>query len=272
MAHAINVASFHALDRGAITSASVMVVCPWFSEVARFYLSHPRFDLGIHLTLTSEWDDYKWSPLLGKDSVPSLVGPDGYMWKDTASLRKFARPEEVERELRAQIRKALDAGIRPTHLDSHMFGLWRSPELTAVFERVGADYVLPVLSPRTWCLHKGDVAAVAPGTQRRVWLLDENTNHEGWTDAYVSLVGRLGTGIHQLIVHPGRDDAELAAIMGPRGAWGAAWRQRDAAVLQDPQFYDALRDARVELTTWKEDGAMSVAPSIPTCGTESSGA
>ena len=96
------------------------MTCPWFEEAAEFARNNPAADLGVHLTLTAEWDSYKWGPVLGRRAVPSLVDDRGYLWQTVAQVYEHARLDQAEAELREQIEKALAAGIDVTHLDSHM--------------------------------------------------------------------------------------------------------------------------------------------------------
>src|SRR6202795_3857436 len=119
MSHSVNRATFEALEKGWITSASILVPCPWFPEVARWAKQHPNADLGIHLALTSEWTDLRWGPVSGVGSVRSLVDAQGYFPLDTPDVAKNAKMTEVEYELRSQIDRAKNAGIPLTHLDMH---------------------------------------------------------------------------------------------------------------------------------------------------------
>src|ERR1700675_2217583 len=121
--HAVNAAAIKALESGTINSASLMVPCPWFPEMADYAKSHPDVDFGLHLTLTSERVYYRWGPVASRDKVPSLVDEHGYFhhdWKPTTRIN----PKEVDLELRAQIDRAYAMGIRPTHLDSHQYRLF----------------------------------------------------------------------------------------------------------------------------------------------------
>jgi len=120
VAHSQDMASFEALDRDAVSSASIMVPCPWLTEVADYAKAHPEADLGLHLTLTSEWNTYKWGPIAPRDQVASLLDPQGYLFSTAEEAVRHIKPEEAEREVRAQVETALKMGIRPTHLDSHM--------------------------------------------------------------------------------------------------------------------------------------------------------
>src|SRR5689334_24156457 len=124
VAHSVNAASLDALDHGAISSVSIMMPTPWVTEVAAYAKTHPNADLGLHLTLTSEWQTYRWDGLAPTDKVASLYEPDGTLPNDESIVAKRAKPEEVERELRAQVERALALGIKPTHLDSHMGSLF----------------------------------------------------------------------------------------------------------------------------------------------------
>src|SRR5579872_41777 len=107
VAHSEDAASFDALDKRAVTSASIMVPCPWLTEVADYAKSHPDADLGLHLTLTSEWQTYRWGPVAPADKVPSLLDSSGYLWPETEPGKKHIRADEAEREIRAQIEHAL---------------------------------------------------------------------------------------------------------------------------------------------------------------------
>src|SRR6202162_3459040 len=106
VAHSEDAASFDALDKHAVTSASIMVPCPWLNEVAAYAKSHPDADLGLHLTLTSEWKTYRWGPVESKDKVLSLLDPAGYLWADTPQAVAAIKVDEAEREIRAQIERA----------------------------------------------------------------------------------------------------------------------------------------------------------------------
>ena len=136
VAHSQDAASFDALDRHAATSASIMIPCPWLTEVADYAKAHPDADLGLHLTLTAEWKTYHWGPIESKDKVPSLLGPDGYLWPEVAPAVQHIKADDAERELRAQVEHAIAVGIHPTHLDSHMGVLFSRPDLMAAYVKV----------------------------------------------------------------------------------------------------------------------------------------
>ena len=145
MCHAENVASFDALLNGVATSATVMMPCPWVPEVVQWKKEHPEADLGIHLTLTSEWKRYRWGPLLGRELVPSLVDEQGYMWPDCEPLWQHVKVDEAYRECRAQVEMAIQLGLDPTHLDNHMGSIQLHPQLwEGVYLRLAKEFNLPV--------------------------------------------------------------------------------------------------------------------------------
>src|SRR5579859_4562066 len=146
VAHSVDMASFTALGQKAVSSASVMVPCPWLSEVAAYAKAHPDADLGLHLTLTSEWETDRWGPVESKDKVQSLLDPSGYLWPTTPDAVRNIKVDEAEREIRAQVERAIALGIHPTHLDSHMGALFSRPDLFAMYVKVAHEYELPFLA------------------------------------------------------------------------------------------------------------------------------
>jgi predicted glycoside hydrolase/deacetylase ChbG (UPF0249 family) len=142
--HAANAAAIDALENGLATSATIMVPCPWFPEIAAYAKAHPNADFGLHLTHTSEWRGYKWGPVASKTEVPGLVDPQGYLWPDIMNVYARATPEQAYTEARAQIRKALDAGVDVTHLDSHMGALQYSEQYFQVYRRLAKEFDLPL--------------------------------------------------------------------------------------------------------------------------------
>ncbi len=154
MCHGSN-AAFIELSRAAkVTCGSVMVPCPWFPEIASAAAEDATLDLGVHLTLTSEWPQYRWAPITTHSRASGLIDEHGYFPRNCLALREHVDAEAVEVELRAQIDRALDAGIDVTHLDTHM-GAALVPELVDVYVRLGFDYRLPVLLPRDAASYTG---------------------------------------------------------------------------------------------------------------------
>src|SRR6195256_5042297 len=148
--HSVNAATIRALDTGLVNSASIMVPCPWFPEIADYARAHPAVDFGLHLTLTSERVYYRWGPVAPRDRVASLVDENGYFWHDWTAATRI-EPKDAEVELRAQIERAYAMGIRPTHLDSHQYRLYdNGKEIFEALLRVAHEKKLPFFVARDW--------------------------------------------------------------------------------------------------------------------------
>jgi chitin disaccharide deacetylase len=254
VAHSEDAASFDALDKRAVTSASIMVPCPWLNEVAAYAKEHPDADLGLHLTLTSEWKTYRWGPVESKDKVPSLLDPSGYLWPETDQAARNLKPEEAERELRAQIERAVAMGIHPTHLDSHMGVLFSRLELFAVYVKVAREYKLPFLAVRSPDAPKELLSLLSDQDPvlDSVLIADPKVAATDWKRFYSNAIKNLKPGVTEIIVHLGHDDAELQAVMVDHPDYGAAWRQRDYDVVTSPEFKKALAENHVILIKWKD--------------------
>jgi predicted glycoside hydrolase/deacetylase ChbG (UPF0249 family) len=254
VAHSVDAASFEALDKTAVTSASVMVPCPWLTEVAAYAKNHPDADLGLHLTLTSEWKIYRWGPVESKDKVPSLLDPAGYLWSEVAPAARNIKPEEAEREIRAQVEHAVAAGIHPTHLDTHMGTLIATPQLFAVFAKIAHEYNLPFLAPKQLAERGPLHSALAEKDilLDSVVMANPSVHADAWMDFYSDAIKNLKPGLTEMIVHLGHDDAELQAVMVDHPDYGAAWRQRDYDFVTSAEFKRVLQGNNVILVKWKD--------------------
>lgn len=253
--HAVNAAAMKALQGGTINSASLMVACPWFPEMADYAKSHPDADLGLHLTLTSERVYYRWGPVAPADKVPSLVDENGYFHHDWEHGERV-NPKEVELELRAQIERALAMGVRPTHLDSHQYRLiMNGKELFDVMLRVAHEYKLPVFVNRDWfAAHPYLETSLGPGdvVLDHTVTIEPEVPPEKWAQFYLTALKNLKPGVTEFVIHPGYDDEELRAATRERPSWGAAWRQRDFDFFTSDQFRATLAQQKIQLVTWRE--------------------
>jgi chitin disaccharide deacetylase len=253
--HSVNAAAIRALQGGTINSASMMVPCPWFPEIADYAKSHPDADFGLHLTLTSERVYYRWGPVAPADKVPSLVDLNGYFhhdWEDGQHINA----KEVEVELRAQIERALAMGVRPTHLDSHQYRLiMNGKELFDTMLRVAHDYKLPVFVNRDWFAdHPYLQASLGPSdiVLDHTVTIEPGIPPEKWAEFYLTALKNLKPGVTEFVIHPGYDDDELRAATRERPTWGSAWRQRDFDFFTSDQFREILDQQKIKLITWRE--------------------
>lgn len=235
MCHGGNRAYLGLARRGLVTCGSVMVPCPWFREIAEEVAADPAFDLGVHLTLTSEWRHYRWRPLSTASRASGLIDDEGYFWRDVASLRAHLDPEAAEAELRAQIETALAAGIRPTHIDAHMAAAML-PGLLEVHIRLGVEYGLVPVLPRgiDWApdgvayaaaLSRLDLAGLPVIDHFRGTL---PVNAGDTRPRYRHTIRSLPPGITHFALHATMQ-GEIAAIAPDH----AGWRTREFALLDE---------------------------------------
>jgi predicted glycoside hydrolase/deacetylase ChbG (UPF0249 family) len=250
MLHSVNRAIMTAFEHKWITSASILVPCPWFPEVAKFAREHPDADLGIHLALNSEWTPVRWGPVASKSQVPSLLDQDGYMPLVEEQVVGHAKPNEAEIELEAQIKNARDSGVNVSHLDTHMGTLLRSGDLADVYFNVGAREHLPTLIEQL----PPNTAAASHGASPvdRVLQISPGVPPEKWLDAYKQMLAPLGPGVYQLTVHLAYDDDEMRGATADHPNWGAAWRQHDLDMISSTAFQQFLREQGFVLVSWKE--------------------
>lgn len=255
MAHSINLASIKGLESGLVSSASIMIPCPWLSEIATYARTHPEADLGLHLTLTSEWTSYRWGPVLSRERVPSLLDRDGYLYLTETEAAAHIDPKEAEAEIRAQISRARAFGIQPTHLDSHMGTLYQNQTLFEVLFRVAHDNNLLIRVSKEWFAAVpylpsliSDKDVVVNG----VISIDPSITPEGWSKYYADAIRHLQPGITEMIVHLAYDDEEMKGITFAHPNWGSEWRQRDFQYVISNDFRKLLRDNDIKLVTWRE--------------------
>jgi predicted glycoside hydrolase/deacetylase ChbG (UPF0249 family) len=257
MTHAVNAATIKALETGSVNSASVMVPCPWFPEIADYAKTHADVDFGLHLTLTAERVYYRWGPVAPRDKVPSLVDENGYFRHDwTADTR--IEPKEVEQEIRAQIDRAYAMGIRPTHLDSHQYRLYQNgKDLFDVLVRVAHDKKLPFFVVRDWFAeHPYLEAGLGPAdiVIDHTVTIDPGVQPEKWADFYTTAIKNLQPGVTEFVIHVAFANEEMTAATRERDTWGAAWRQRDFDYFTGAEFRKLLQDEKIHVVTWRQLG------------------
>ncbi len=258
MARSVNAASTRALTGGLVNSASIMVPCPSFEEIAAWARQHPDADLGVHLTLTSEWKGYRWGGVLPKADVCSLLDASGNFYATEDEAAAHADVREAETEVRAQIEKLRESGVRPTHLDAHMRTLHLNAALFGMLLRVSREWRIPAAIPAEF-LKEPSLAPLITADDvviDRFVTIGPEVAPEGWADFYANVIRNLEPGVTELIVHIAYDDEEMRSITVDHPNWGSAWRQRDFDFLTSDAFRDLLQANGVKLVTWREIGKV----------------
>ncbi|MGQ9549899.1 MAG: polysaccharide deacetylase family protein [Roseiflexus sp.] len=223
-------------DAGLVSSAATMVPCPWFPAVAAYVRSAPTADIGVHATLTCEWDAYRWGPLSTREPASGLLDDEGYFHRTTAAVQERADPVAVAAELNAQIDKAIASGIDVTHIDSHMGSVF-APHILPVYLAAAARACVPPLVPRLSEARMRDhgmpeeMIAFARETAHHleaqgVVMVDDLIGmpldrHEDRIETAKQVLSTVKPGLTYLIIHPAIDTPELRALAGD-------WRARVA--------------------------------------------
>ncbi|WP_458094206.1 polysaccharide deacetylase family protein [Roseomonas sp. WA12] len=247
MCYGSNQAFLELAAAGLVTCGSVMVPCPWFREIAEAGAANPSLDLGVHLTLTSEWEHYRWGPISTRSRASGLVDPDGYLWRDVTQLRRHLVVEAAEAELRAQIEQALAAGLRPTHIDAHMAAAML-PELLPCHLSLAREHgLVPVLprrisfAPDQQAYEKAVTAIEASGLLlpdglRGTLPVEADATRAG----YQQLIETLPQGVTHVALHCTRP-GDIGAIAPVH----AGWRTREYALFAEGAVESWCRAAGV---------------------------
>jgi predicted glycoside hydrolase/deacetylase ChbG (UPF0249 family) len=235
---------------GVVNCGAVMVPCPWFNDAAAMAAGGPDLDLGVHLTLTSEWKTYRWGPISTTRKSSGLIDDEGFFWHRVPMLAAAVVPDAAEAEMRAQIDRALSAGIDITHIDSHM-GAAMLPQLVDIYVRLGREYRLPVLLPRQFAglaavLEVGNAppamyADLVSGIEADGWpLVDHFAMTPGVASgdsdrAYRDLIAGLQPGLTFLALHP-NVPGDIEHIVPAR----AHFRTDEYRLLKNPEFRDFI--------------------------------
>src|SRR6266702_8566286 len=241
MSHSVNMAMQKLVATGMPVSVSVLFVCPWYQEAVAILKQHPNVAVGIHLALNSEWKNYRWGPVAGSTAVPSLVDANGFFFPSSEALHQHnPQVAEVEKELRAQIERALRSGVKIDYVDYHMGTVTRYPEFREITERLAREYGLGMSEyfGETQDTPQYSAAPAAKG------------------DSLAVMINRLKPGLNLVVTHVGIDDAELGALLDMNTDEPlpdmSKNRQGELTALTSPRFAAALKARNVVLVTYRD--------------------
>ncbi|MHA2225754.1 MAG: polysaccharide deacetylase family protein [Candidatus Hodarchaeales archaeon] len=260
--HSSNEASFECLDFGVATCGSVIVPSPWFFETAAICRENDQNDIGVHLTLTCEYDIYRWRALSSNNLDTGLLDDDGCLWRTAEEAIAHVSPEAAEEEMRAQITKALSHGIDVTHIDSHM-GTVLSPKFIQSYLLLASEFKIPAFLPR---ISREELVAMGFGEYADVYLellpqleasgvplldhmiIDTAGEHRDKNKYYCNLLSRIEPGLTHLLFHPAKMSSELKAITPD----SARWRNQDFKAFNNPQIKECIKKNSLKLIGYRE--------------------
>jgi chitin disaccharide deacetylase len=257
MARSVNAATIKGFESGLVTSGSIMIPCPWVPDIAAYARQHPEADLGLHLTLTSEWTTFRWGPVMSKNQVASLLDENGYLRLTESEAAAKANPKDVEAEIRAQIDRARALGINPSHLDSHMGTLYQNKELFGILLKVAREHKLPSRVSKEWFGSMTFLPSVLEPQDvviDRIITIDPSVTPDNWASFYTDAVKTMQPGVSEFVIHLAYDDEEMRGATSDHPNWGAAWRQRDFQYFTSDAFRKLLQENQIKLITWREVG------------------
>jgi chitin disaccharide deacetylase len=262
MSYDSNRGAIKAMEEGLATSTSVMMPCSWVPHFAAYLKDHPQVDAGVHLTLTSEWDNYRWGPLAGKPAVPSLVDSQGYLWPTAKEVLAHASVEEFEKEIRAQIDKASAMGIKPTHLDTHMWTCFYEPLIQSSI-KVSIERRIPILMVgghmQYLVSEVGQQKPMLQAASEVVWkagqpVIDDliikptaGGEYEQMKQQMVTLLAGMKPGVTQIVLHCTVPTEAFAQITD-----SGKTREGELRLMLDPDIRELLKKEGIVLTTWRE--------------------
>ena len=249
------------VDFGLVSSGAVMVPCPWFPRVAAYCRQHPLVDLGVHLTLTSEWDGYRWGPISTRDSASGLMDEEGYFHQRSEQVQERGDAAAVQLELQMQVDRAVAAGIDVTHVDTHM-GTVAQVEFIPAYVQLAIQHRLPVMILRLdevgWREMGLDQETAAFATQiveqleaQGLPLLDHVVGlpldrPEDRVALAKQAFDELPPGLTHFIIHPAEDTPELRAIAPD---WPS--RVADYEAFTSKELRDTVRDSGVQVIGYR---------------------
>lgn len=276
MSYESNAGTIQVLDKGTANSTSLMMPCGWVPQFFAYLKTKPATDAGVHLTLTSEWNTYRWAPISGRDKVPGLYDGQGACWPSVAQVVEHASADEVETEIRAQLARFRAFGIQPTHMDSHMGTLFE-PKFIGRYVKVAMDEKIPILFPGGHATLISQVSKVPPAMQQMVRQLgqqlwnaglpvfdDLDGSSYGWelpagippteanlqtfkTQQFIDLLKAARPGLTYIILH-----ATLRTPTFDQISPSGPTRDGDRLAMLDPALRQYIQQEGIILTTWRE--------------------
>ncbi len=241
MSHSVNMGIKKLVKTGMPLSTSIMFVCPWYQEAVEVLKNHPQVSVGVHLTLNSEWKNYRWGPVAGAGTVPSLVDANGYFFHSAEELwNNHPKMSEIETELRAQIERAIHSGLKIDYLDYHMGTVTEKPEVMAIVEKLARQYHLGLTQYFGEMYHSSQYRA--------------SPDHK--LDSLVTTVKDLKPGFNVIVAHVGLDNPELHSMIDMNDEGGlsnmAENRQAVLNALLSNRFRDVIKEDDIKLINYRD--------------------
>jgi len=253
MCHSANLAVIDGMETGLITSGTIMTPCPWFNEIADYARTHSEKDFGVHLTHTAEWKFYRWGPVAPRELVKGLCDPEGFLWRSVEEVYAHATPEEALIEGRAQIKKAIDAGIPVTHIDSHMGTMQYKPEFLKVYIQLATEFNLPLRMAAQETMKNFGFPDLRKQFKENglvftdYFIYDELNNNKDAKSFWTNIIKNLKPGVTELFIHASKESDELKAITN---SWDTRVKEANLFT-SDPDIRKLIKDEKIILIGYR---------------------
>ena len=253
MCHSANLAVIEGMETGLITSGTIMTPCPWFNEIADYARTHPEKDFGVHLTHTAEWKFYRWGPVAPHEIVKGLCDPEGFLWRSVEEVYAYATSEEALIEGRAQIKKATDAGIPVTHIDSHMGTMQYKPEYLKAYIQLALEFNLPLRMAAQSTMEGFGFPELRNQFKEKglvftdYFVYDEMENYKDVKSFWTNIIKNLKPGVTEIFIHASKESDELKAITN---SWETRVQEADLYT-NDPDIRKLIKDEKIILIGYR---------------------
>ncbi len=250
----VNSTSFESLKKNTISSASVIMTTEKITEVAHFSKLNPSLDLGVHLTVTSEWKIHKWGGILYDKDIPSLLNDNNHFYWNKRKFTKFSKLDEVRNELQAQIDLALSMGINVSHIDSHEGALFFDPDIFKMYLNLAKKNNLLAFVPIQASVHfdenfpKPNHAIIFD----QFFMAEAGIKPDEMEKYYLDILDDLKPGLSQIIVHFGLHNEKMRDITQGKIDYGSLWREIDYNVINSEKFIKSIEENNIKLISYKD--------------------
>ena len=250
----VNLTSFESLKKNSVTSASVIMNTEKIDEVANFSKLNPTLDLGVHLTVTSEWKIHKWGGILNDKDIPSMLNNNNHFYWNKRKFTKFSDLEEVRNELQAQIDLAISMGIKVSHIDSHEGALFFDPDIFKMYLDLAEKNNLLAFVPIQASVHfdknfpKPNHAIIFD----QFFMAEAGIKPDEMENYYLDILDDLKPGLSQIIVHFGLNNDKMKDITQGKVDYGSLWREKDYNVMNSEKFVKSLEENNIKLINYSD--------------------
>ena len=254
LSDSVNDTSMESLLKNTVTSASVIMNAEKVQEIADFSKKYPKIDLGVHLTVTSEWKFHKWGGILSNNDISSLLNSKNNFYWNKRKFTKYSKIKELHDELQAQVDLAISMGINVSHIDSHEGALFFDPDVFKTYLKIAENNNLLAFVPVQASVHFDESF---PKPKHAIiidqfFMAEAGIKHEEMEEYYLNILDNLEPGLSEIIVHFGLDNDKMKEITVDKIDYGSKWREMDYKIFNNEKFINSIKKNNIKLINYKD--------------------